>query len=169
MAKSLFPRSRQLSMRAPWFAGKGAGAVQTPCPRALIRIAVGLIISLCVGCRPLGAASTTSSGQVFPVTYVVPSGTPPTAVPGPVSGWITDTNGNPIAGASVIPEVLTPGVPLAQIAYGSDSNGYYSLGALLPADYRITIRAEGYLSVTKQVTLKEGQSLILNFALQPNP
>src|SRR5579859_3784235 len=111
MAKSIFPRSPQLSMRAPWFAGQGAEAVQTPCPHVLIRIAVGLIIRLCVGCRPLGAASTPSSGQVVPVTYVVPSGTPPTAVPGPISGLITDINGNPIADAKVEVEVLTPGVP----------------------------------------------------------
>ena len=90
-------------------------------------------------------------------------------MPGPISGLVTDTNGNPIAHARVIPEVLTPGVPLDQIGYGSDSDGYYSLGPLLPADYRITIRAEGYLSATKQVTLKEGQSLVLNFALQPSP
>ena len=168
MAKSLFPRSRQLSMRAPWFAGKGAGAVQTPCPHALVRITLGLIISLCVGCRPLGAASTPSSGQVFPVTYVVPSGTPPTAVPGPVSGLITDTNGNLVAGAKVKVEVLTAGVPLAQIAYDSDSTGHYNLFALYPGDYRITISAEGYLSATRQVALKEGQSLVLNFALRPS-
>lgn len=168
MAKSLFPRSRQLSTRAPWFAGKDAEAVQTPYRHALIRIAVGLIISLCVGCRPLGAASTPSSGQVFPVTYIVPSGTPPTAVPGPVSGWITDTNGNPIANAKVIPEILTPGVVLDTIAYASESNGYYNLNPLYPADYRITVSAEGYISETKLVTVKEGQHLTLNFALQPS-
>ncbi len=72
-----------------------------------------------------------------------------------------------MADARVEIEVLTPGVPLAQIAYASDSNGYYSLGPLWPADYRITISANGYISETKQVTLQEGQFLTLNFALRP--
>jgi Carboxypeptidase regulatory-like domain len=138
------------------------------CRRSLTGITFALLISLCVGCQPLGAASTPSSGQVFPVTQVVPLGTPPTAVPGPVSGFVTDTNGNPIAGARDILEVLTPGVVLDMIGYASESNGYYNLNPLYPADYRITVSAEGYISDTKPVTVKEGQQLTLNFVLQPS-
>jgi hypothetical protein len=143
------------------------------CRHSLIRITIALLIGFCVGCQPLGVPVTEPSppspDQVFVVTSLSPSNPANTTPkPGPISGLITDNNGNPIANAGVKVEVLTPGVPLAQIGYASDPNGYYNLLVLFPADYRITISAERYISETKLVTVKEGQFLTLNFALQPS-
>jgi protocatechuate 3,4-dioxygenase beta subunit len=126
-------------------------------------VVVFLLETLCVSCGQSPSTPTVDPGRI--VTNLTPSNT--TLEPPPISGYITDDNGNPIARARVIPEVLTPGVPLPLIAITSDANGYYAINTLHPAEYRITINADRYISETKQVTF-DGRPISLNFTLRSN-
>jgi hypothetical protein len=86
-----------------------------------------------------------------------------------VGGLITDACGRPITGAFIRPRGLDePSPAIPEIAIVSDSQGRYRW-RLVPGKYEISVSAEGYRDITKQITIKRGQQVILNFTLEPVP
>lgn len=81
-----------------------------------------------------------------------------TAIVANVSGLVSDLDsGDPIAGATVTYEGLTPVI--------TDINGMYSIASLDPGMYNVTVSAEGYNDLTTQVTIVDGDNTF-NFELQ---
>jgi len=78
-----------------------------------------------------------------------------------VSGTVTDTTGNPVAGATVV--VSKGGVARGQAT--TNAQGAYSIGNLAPDTYNITVTAEGYETATATITLSPNQQLDRDFTL----
>ncbi len=77
-----------------------------------------------------------------------------------ISGRVTDDTGAPLSGAAV---VANSGTALSQ--QSTDSNGYYTAGALPPGVYTVSASKAGYSSSgNRQVTLPPSQSGV-DFAL----
>jgi TonB-dependent SusC/RagA subfamily outer membrane receptor len=82
---------------------------------------------------------------------------------GTVTGRVTDAaSGQPVAAAQVIVVGTTFGRT-------TDANGEYSIGGLPAGDFRVTTRRVGYVPVTKSVTVRDGASVTVDFALVPAP
>ncbi|XP_078681338.1 carboxypeptidase D-like isoform X2 [Branchiostoma floridae x Branchiostoma belcheri] len=75
-----------------------------------------------------------------------------------VKGFVLTTDGNGISGASITVHGINHTVTSAS---GGD---YWRL--LVPGTYQVTATAEGYPSVTQEVTVGEGDATQLNFTLQ---
>ncbi len=64
------------------------------------------------------------------------------------------------------PPVIRPVEPPVRAGTLTDANGNYSI--VLPAgDYFVVAVKEGYLAVGQQVSVSNGQTVTVNFALQP--
>lgn len=75
-----------------------------------------------------------------------------------VSGHITDTEGNPIVGATILLQEISKGG-------SSDSKGNFSIKNLSPGTYTVEVRYIGYSPKIKKVNLKRNQTLRLDFQL----
>ncbi len=101
--------------------------------------------------------------QLFPAAAIVCALAPAAHAQsaGPVSGVITDEQGQPLAGATV---VLNPG----NIGTATDRNGAFSLAA--PAgSYTATISFLGYRVANQPLTVAEGGTATVNAKLAPDP
>ena len=86
-------------------------------------------------------------------------GEQPQPQPGKIYGYVTDqSTGQPISGATV----TIDGVG----SVTTDSNGYYEI-SVNPGTYTVTVEASGYESQTKTVSVGDGESVKVDFALQP--
>ena len=74
-----------------------------------------------------------------------------------IGGVVSDESNNPIVGANVIVE----GTDLGSAA---DADGYYAID-LAAGSYTLTATAIGYESQSSEVSIKEGEAGITNFAL----
>jgi hypothetical protein len=105
------------------------------------------------------------SGKDRPVTNT-PAAEPTTPKIEGIAGKITDSDGRPVAGASVQPESLDePSTPIPEIAIVSESDGRYAW-RLAPGTYEISVSAEGYRGIAKKATVKAGQQVTLDFKLK---
>lgn len=75
-----------------------------------------------------------------------------------VKGFVKDTEGSPIAGAHISVDSRKKDVITAK------DGDYWRL--LLPGGYKVTAQANGYETVTKEVTVTDGEAKELNFALK---
>jgi hypothetical protein len=83
-----------------------------------------------------------------------------------IAGRITDSSGQPIAGASVQPKSLDEeGQPIPEIFVVTDAEGRYSW-RLFPGKYEVSVSAAGYRGDTKEATVKPKQKTILDFTLK---
>jgi len=63
---------------------------------------------------------------------------------------------------------MTSAPPIPEIAIITDSNGRYTW-SLFPGTYELTVSAAGYRSASRQVTIKAGQVVTADFALERAP
>lgn len=83
------------------------------------------------------------------------------SMPGRILGYVKDTGGNGIVGATV---TASPGNYSVQ----SQTGGYYSIDNMEPATYSLTASRSGYLSQTKPgIVVTQGNYIQCDFALQP--
>lgn len=80
---------------------------------------------------------------------------------GSIEGSITSTNNEPLFGATVSLKGTTLGVL-------TDENGNYRIDGIKKGDYTVIIAYLGYKTVTKNLTIKDGQSINLNVNLKEN-
>lgn len=104
------------------------------------------------------------SGQEPPAT-----GTGSTSVPLSVSqviGKVTAATGSPIAEAGVAVTKSSTGVP--EILVLTDEEGGY-VWELPPGEFTLTVYKDGYVEQSKDVILKEGETVELDFQLEKQP
>ncbi|WP_345122797.1 TonB-dependent receptor [Hymenobacter antarcticus] len=95
------------------------------------------------------------------VCALAPAAYAQTAASGPVTGTITDAQGQPLVGATV---VLNPG----NIGTATDRNGAFSLAA--PAgSYTATVSYLGYKMASQAITVANGGTATLNASLAQDP
>ncbi|MEW6181954.1 MAG: S8 family serine peptidase [Bacillota bacterium] len=84
---------------------------------------------------------------------------PPVVIPnGAISGTVTDTADNPIAGANVSDGTRT-------VVSGID--GTYLITDVPPGDYTVTASATGYHSASYTAAVSAGETFVLDFRLSP--
>ena len=82
-----------------------------------------------------------------------------------VSGVIADTSGAVVGGARITAVNKATNVPYRAVSNGQ---GVYVLPELLPGPYTLTVRAQGFGTVTRSgLTLNTGDHLTQNFELKP--
>lgn len=123
---------------------------------------------------PVPATSAVEKG----VTCYEPEATPeprPPCKPGEpatrhttkgVTGCVTNPEGKPFYGASLVLEALDAAAPIPDIGVLTGTDGRYIYDVLPPGTYRLTISFEGYVSPTKEVTVGE-KPVTLDFVLRP--
>ncbi|QKS44061.1 carboxypeptidase regulatory-like domain-containing protein [Paenibacillus cellulosilyticus] len=89
--------------------------------------------------------------------------------PGSVNGTVTDTSGNPIAGAILTISLNVSGGGLLTTRYVSQTDGSYLIENLFPAPYLITAAANTFQSTFQSVTVASNQRAVANFSLQSDP
>ena len=77
-----------------------------------------------------------------------------------ISGTITDENNEPLPGAANLVKELKKGTE-------ADFSGNFVIEGLSPGTYTLQVSFIGYGNQDKQVTLKAGQRINLNFAMRP--
>ena len=88
------------------------------------------------------------------------------ASPGSISGKVTDTSNNLVAGASVV-FTSTDGQIYSTT---TDANGNYTLSSVAPSTYSGTATKTGFGSQTQNtLTVASNAPLVVNFTLQPGP
>jgi hypothetical protein len=83
---------------------------------------------------------------------------------GSIVGTLTDSSGAAVASAKVTATQTATGLAREAI---SNSTGYYVLSDLNPADFSLSIEAQGFRSERQALTLLADQTLTANFKLQP--
>jgi len=81
------------------------------------------------------------------------------ATPGGVGGTVTDSDGRPIAGASV--SLQGPGNPRAV----TDARGSFSLGGVSPGEYTLVISKSGFAQYTQLLSVFAGETAQVHAAL----
>lgn len=86
--------------------------------------------------------------------------------PGSVQGTVTDSTGDPIAGALV--EVLNlAGMVISRTI--TNATGDYLIDELAPGDYKIRVSKDLFITEVLGFTLSAGETEVLNFRILPNP
>src|SRR5947199_9018057 len=81
---------------------------------------------------------------------------------GSIRGYVTDSGGTPIAGARVV--AVNP-LTSAQREVATQSNGFYALLGLVPAEYDVTARQIGMAPHKLKVRVLIGEVFPLDFKL----
>ncbi|MEL7248694.1 MAG: TonB-dependent receptor [Bacteroidota bacterium] len=76
-----------------------------------------------------------------------------------LSGKVSELSGEPMGAATIALEGSTLGTI-------TDENGSYTIGNIPPGTYTVKATFLGYLSVSEEITVEEGQSLERNFSLR---
>ena len=82
---------------------------------------------------------------------------------GSIVGTVTDPSGAVLAGAKITATEIGTGLVRTTTA---DSQGYYVMGSLKPAQYAVSIESSGFRTSKQDVTLLANQSLTVNGTLQ---
>src|ERR1043166_3022995 len=96
---------------------------------------------------------------VLPVA--APAGWPQTST-GSIRGYVTDSSGAPVSGARVV--AVNP-LTSAQREVATQSNGFYALLGLVPAEYDVTARQIGMAPQKIRVRVLIGEVFPLDFKL----
>jgi hypothetical protein len=102
----------------------------------------------------------------MPVSHPV-TGEEERIVAPPLAGCVRDDQGKPLVDVFIATKILTPGVPLPTIAVVTDETGCYTHDTLYPGTYEISITVEGYQPAIRRVEIFDGQTITLDFVLQP--
>lgn len=84
-----------------------------------------------------------------------------------IQGRVTDAQGNPVSGASVLITGASPSHP--DIAARTSANGTYRYTDLTPGRYTLLVNAEGYPAQTQQIQATAGTEAQLDFHLESSP
>ncbi len=90
-----------------------------------------------------------------------------TPEPALITGLVSRSDGQPIAGARVL-FASGPGA-LPDIAALTDGAGRFTLAAPLPGDYTLEVVADGFRSQRVSASLGTRETRELNIELQPTP
>jgi outer membrane receptor protein involved in Fe transport len=82
-----------------------------------------------------------------------------------IRGTVNDESGNPFPTAEITATNTATGFTYRAVA---GSTGDYTLSGLTPGSYRIAVVGPSYRATTREVTVLVGQSLDMNFRLQPD-
>jgi hypothetical protein len=82
---------------------------------------------------------------------------------GSISGRVTDTNGAPVAGATVA--VTASDLPVSDIAALTDAGGQFRRGGLAAGSYTLEVRKSGQGARTVPVQVAEGEQVHLEVKL----
>src|SRR5690242_12901246 len=82
---------------------------------------------------------------------------------GSILGTVTDPSGAVLANAKITVTEIGTGLVRATT---SDSQGYYVINSLKPAQYQVNIESSGFRTSKQEVTLLANQALTVNGALQ---
>ncbi|MEW6173954.1 MAG: S8 family serine peptidase [Bacillota bacterium] len=85
---------------------------------------------------------------------------------GAITGTVTD-GANPIAGAAI--DLTATGTTPYTRSTTTDENGNYSISDLPPGEYSVTASADGFQEASMAVTVTEGQSVTVDFIMNPLP
>ena len=110
-------------------------------------------------------AASIDAGDATPVEdfHVPPAGN---LAPGAISGTVTDTNGDPIAGAVVLVAGHTSGVA-GNYSDVTSGNGAYLISGVVPGTYpKVVAFADGYQGAPEAVTVATGDTVTADFALR---
>jgi hypothetical protein len=101
---------------------------------------------------------------VAAVFIFVPASAAAQGAPAALSGVVSDQSGGTIAGAVVA--ASDAGHPEIRVTSRTDAAGAYSLRALIPGTYELTVEAAGFAPATRpDVVLTAGQSAVLDVRL----
>jgi Carboxypeptidase regulatory-like domain len=81
-----------------------------------------------------------------------------------IQGRVTDAQGNPVPGASVLITGASPSHP--DIAARTSANGTYRYSNLTPGLYTLLVNAEGYPTQTQHIQATAGTEASLDFHLE---
>lgn len=81
-----------------------------------------------------------------------------------IAGKVTNASGGPVANAEITARNLNTGETASA---QSDASGEFHFDALPPADYEVSVSADGFAPQTSKVTASAGASQALNLALAP--
>src|SRR6266700_6030074 len=95
------------------------------------------------------------------VVLAVPAALSQTST-GSIRGYVTDSSGRPIAGARVV--AVNP-LTSTQREVTSESNGFYAMLGLVPAEYDVTARQIGMAPQRVRVRVLIGEVYPLDFRL----
>ncbi|PFG05371.1 carboxypeptidase regulatory-like domain-containing protein [Bacillus sp. es.034] len=88
--------------------------------------------------------------------------------PGTLTGFVRDTDNNPIAGGSVTVQISTgTGIIVATTVTASD--GSYTVPNLAPGNYTVVAAATNYQAATQGVTITSNTPSVVNFNLASDP
>ncbi len=134
---------------------------QTPILKTSLTASVLTLVILLSGCAAPEDQSV-SSDQITPTG----ASTSASAALTQVKGKVTDAAGNPIVAAGVAVTKSSTGVP--EILVLSNEKGEY-VWELPAGEFTLTAHLDGYADESKDIALKEGQTLELNFQLEKQP
>jgi len=78
---------------------------------------------------------------------------------GTLKGKVTNEKNEPVVGASVLLSGVDKGTP-------SDVSGMYTLAGIKPGSYMLQVSAVGYVTVTRNITIADGQTLVVDVQLK---
>lgn len=131
------------------FRGAGIRAIREKTFALRLAIQAASILCLMATFAPAGR-SANSGAPLFPISSI--------------SGNVHDQNGDMIAGAKVILNPLPNG---ERISMYTDSKGSFAFLGLSAGNYRILAQHSGFLEVSQEVHLTEGESQELKLSLKP--
>ena len=86
-----------------------------------------------------------------------------TSVTGGISGTILDPTGASVSGAAL---TLTSNTTADTYSTVSSSTGGYVFSLLKPGDYTLTVKKDGFKTVTQKITILLGQNSTVNFPME---
>ncbi len=105
---------------------------------------------------PTPTPSPTQTPIIIPTNTIAP--TPTLTELGTIFGSVLDTDGKPVANATVFTDK-------GGYSAKTGSNGIYQFNDVVEGSYLLTALAEGYGSVSQTVTVKEGETTKADFTL----
>src|SRR5262249_278815 len=80
---------------------------------------------------------------------------------GSIRGKVTDSKGEPLANASIVLSGVDKGT-------AANSKGEFVITGVKPGGYKLQVSAIGFQSITRNITVKDNEELVLNLQLSDN-
>jgi hypothetical protein len=114
--------------------------------------------------KRMGVLLVCSFGCLLALIFLFAPNSSGQAVTATLSGRVSDTSGGSIAKANV--SVVNAATGFSRSVQASD-NGEYTVPALPPGEYSVSVAFAGFGKQTKNITLQVGQAASLDFTLTP--